>query len=123
MLYYNDLSPAQKRWVELVEMFCQDKIVEGKITHKGLKEIHQFFVEKRREDRRYKISWPIWLIMGNQVGRGVYQFPAPEIENDLEELVDEVTPIDPEKEGHYMRELIGFGITPKKDYFCTQVGV
>lgn len=75
MITYDELTPAQSRWMALVEYYFPDKVICGTITTSELKTIHEFFVAKRNEGKKYKVSWPIWLIMNNALERGLYQLP------------------------------------------------
>ena len=108
MVTYNDISPAQKRWVDLVEIFFPGVKSRGAVTYKEIHEIHDFFVSKRAEDKRFKVSMPIWLITANAMERGVYKFPASDAIPD-----DEPADIDTELEQIYLSELARYGITPK----------
>jgi hypothetical protein len=109
MLNYKDLSPAKRKWVDLVEYFFPDIKERGVITFKELNEIHAFLKEKRKEDIRYRVAKPLWLIMANATGRGIYKFPATEKNED-------VVDIDPALEPYYQTSLEKYGI-PSKDYF------
>ena len=72
---YADLSPAQAKWVDLVEILFPELYNDGIISHTELKVVHEHFVSLRATDKKYKVSWPIWLIMNNSVARGVYAIP------------------------------------------------
>ena len=74
LLQYKDLSPAQRRWVELVEIHFPH--IQHTIAYSEIRQIHDFFFSKRSADKRFKISKPLWLITHNAVSRGVYNFPG-----------------------------------------------
>jgi hypothetical protein len=107
MLLYTDLSGSQRRWVDLVE-FCFPDISET-ITYQKIKDIHNFFTEKRKDNPKYKISKALWLITNNAMTRGVYKFPS-------SKLADEDAPMveDTEMEKLYKAELAKYGIPIKK---------
>ena len=113
MLSYNDLTRAQKRWVELVELHFSNILDVSKniLTYKDINEIDNFFRSKRVENKRYKISKPLWLITNNASARGVYKFPASTI---VEELVDDRAPVDSVMELNYKAELKKLNIRFKK---------
>lgn len=106
MLEYDDLSPAQKRWVDLVELFFPDIQLRGKITYKEIQEVHEFLLKKRDEDKRFKCAMPLWVITNNALSRGVYQFPASD--------VSKAMTFDEKMEQFYLAELARFGIKPKR---------
>ena len=101
MLYYKDLSPAQRRWVELVEAYFPRS--DPQITYAEIKQIHTFFVGKRREDARFKISKPLWLITNNALTRGRYMFPA-------SNAIQRIAACLPQEELTYRQELAKFSI-------------
>ena len=99
MLQFNALSPAQRRWVELVELYFPNT---GKtISYAELKKIDGFFRGKRQDDPRFKVSKPLWLITHNAIERGVYLFPASGVKI-AETLTD--------REAEYRAELAKFSI-------------
>lgn len=73
MKLYNDLSPAEKKWVNMV-IHTHPEITD-KITFSELKSIHSELFEKRKEHTMWKVSFPNWLIKNNKIGRGIYKFP------------------------------------------------
>ena len=95
MKNFDELSPAQERWVVLVE-YCFPAIYQsGQITHKELIKVHAQFLDMREQDKKYKVGWPIWLISNNAITRGVYQIPQKDFgltqqSGDLEELNQEM---------------------------------
>jgi hypothetical protein len=89
MLYYFDLTPSQRHWVDLVEAVFPEDREAGEISYKRLNEIHNHFVSLRGRDGRYKCSKPLWLITNNAISRGVYKFPSSKsIEIEQEEVLD-----------------------------------
>jgi hypothetical protein len=107
MITYDKLTPAQSKWLDLVEILFPT-IYEGSIiNHSQLKMIHDELSELRKTDKKYKVGWPIWLIMNNSVTRGMYKLPKET------EIIEEV--IDPDVDNpyynEYVQELARFGIT------------
>jgi hypothetical protein len=112
MLSYEDLSAAQKRWVDLVEIHFPNilDVTNGTLTYKDILQIDNFFREKRSENKKYKVSKPIWLITNNAVERGKYKFPS----STFGEIIDENAPVASDMEVNYQNELKRLGIKPKK---------
>jgi hypothetical protein len=100
MLNYKDLSPAKRKWVDLVEIHFPQ--YTDTITYEQLNIIHAVFTAKRNEDRRFKCSKPLWLISNNAVSRGVYKFPGSK-----DAVIEEVLS---EDEKMYRAELSKYGI-------------
>lgn len=107
MLLYIDLSGAQRRWVDLVEL-CFPDIGES-ITYQQIKDIHNTFTEKRKINPKFKISKALWLITNNATTRGVYKFPSSKVVDE-----DVITIEDTEMETIYKSELVKYGIPIKK---------
>lgn len=99
MLQYEQLSKAQRKWVDLVEILFPDMYSSDIITHSQLKMIHEQLVEMRDQDKKYKVSWPIWLITNNAITRGAYKIPK---QNGVEESIDD----DPDKDHPFFQEYI-----------------
>ena len=84
MLQYHNLTPAQRKWVELVQLHFPEIVNE--ITFKQVTAIHQFFLEKRNDNKKYKVGMPLWLITNNAIRKGVYFFPVSMYNNTLESI-------------------------------------
>jgi len=106
MLTWFDLSPSQKKWVTLVQMFHPE--VKDSVTFQQIREFHEEFKEKRKDGPKFKTGMPMWLMTNNAVERGVYFFPSEENTLDMEE--EELTPINEELEEDYQDELRKYGI-------------
>lgn len=79
--------------------------VEDEITHRQLHDFHHEFMQLRKEDKKFKIGLPVWLMNQNAIRRGVYFFPAEGNEPPTtEKKVDTVL------EEQYKKELEAFGI-------------
>ena len=80
MLEFDKLSPAQERWVVLLEHFFPEVYKTGEVSHKQLVAADNKFREMRATDKKYKVSWPIWLISNNATTRGKYHIPKKQTE-------------------------------------------
>lgn len=105
MITNEELTKAQVRWFTLITEFYPDIVKAGTITHKQLQEANQFFRSQRTVDeKKFKVSWPIWLIMNNAVSRGVYTLP---LRGAVKEVVKEIPS---EQRQSYVDELASFGL-------------
>lgn len=77
MIKFDDLSPAKLKWLTLVELLFPEIYANDTISVSELKTVHNHFLELRKTDAKYKVSWPIWLITNNALERGVYVLPKP----------------------------------------------
>lgn len=75
MLTLQELTPAQSRWLALIEHYFADVYSSGIITYSQLVEADAKFRELRKTDPKFKVGWPIWFITNNQTSRGIYQLP------------------------------------------------
>lgn len=66
----------------MVEHFHPE--IVDRITYKEVCDIHKEFLEKRKENERWKIGYPNWLLQHNKIDRGLYLFPS----KFIEEVVD-----------------------------------
>ena len=67
MITNSELTPAQSKWLALIEYYFADVYSSGIITHGQMKIAHDKFMELRATDKKYKTGWPIWLITQNVV--------------------------------------------------------
>ena len=109
MLSYEDLTAAQKKWVDLVEIHYPEVMLQDNVTYTDIKTFHTFFVQKRVENKKYKCSMPLWLITNNAISRGHYRFPG-----SLVIIGEEMVGLDDPMEKIYKEELKKFGIKGKK---------
>lgn len=76
MITAQKLSRAQKKWFSLLEELFPNIAKRDIITVSELKLFHAKLTGLREIDKKkYKVSWPIWLISNNAVSRGVYALP------------------------------------------------
>lgn len=105
MLTYDQLTAGQRKWVIMVGVF-HPEITES-ITFEQVHQFHSEFLLLRKQDPKYKIGLPLWLVKENRIGKGLYFFPK-------EGAVHEDTTSDEtltELETKYNAFLSQFGIT------------
>ena len=116
MITFDTLSPAQARWLSMIEYYFPEIHASGKITHDQLKEARAKFDELRTVDKKYKIGWPIWLIMNNSISRGVYILPKAFSVDEWRAICEDdpvvsTKPLKSEYSDEYEAELRAFGIS------------
>ena len=79
MIEFAELTVAQQRWVSLIQHFYPNIYSAGKITYQELIMAHANFISMREQNKKYKVGWPIWLIMNNAISRGVYKIPSSDV--------------------------------------------
>ena len=105
MLSYNDLTKAQKKWVDLVEL-VMPKMNKEYLSYDDILKIHENFTVLRSSNKNFKCSKALWLISNNSVSRGKYKFPS----STSGDLKPDVEPVATEIEILYRAELKKFGI-------------
>lgn len=78
---YANLNSTQKRIVDAFIRLRPELATTGAITRPEVEELF-FKLYAERETSGEKIGYPMWLVKGPKVSRGVYVFPAPNITND-----------------------------------------
>lgn len=109
MLTFNDLSLAQKKWVQLAELY--DPEIKDTVTFRKIHEIHEALYKLREKNPKAKVGLPLWLIKHNVVSRGVYFFPAEK--NSAPENVTpqgKSTKMEHSLEAEYQEELKKYGL-------------
>lgn len=77
MLTYNELTKAQKRFVDAVLREFPEVKKAGTVSRKELEYIY-WELNAKRAAGGDKVGFPNWLTGPNKVGRGVFQVPMPE---------------------------------------------
>lgn len=77
MLTYNDLTKAQKRFVDAVLAEFPEYKKTGTVNRKELESIYWTLNDKRATGGE-KVGFPNWLTAKNKISRGVFQLPMPE---------------------------------------------
>lgn len=73
---YSELSKAQKRCIDAFVRIRPDLATAESITRPEVVMLFDTLYDARA-DGGEKIGFPMWLIKGPKVSRGVYVFPAP----------------------------------------------
>jgi len=73
MLGYSELTPGQKRYVDIVSILFPD--IKTEIRYSEVLEIRDYLQTLRKANPSYKIGFPNWLLVNNRVDKGVYFFP------------------------------------------------
>jgi hypothetical protein len=75
---YSQLSKAQKRCIDAFVKIRPDLATAESISRTDIEEIF-WILHAEREHGGEKIGYPMWLVKGDKVSRGMYKFPAPEL--------------------------------------------
>jgi len=119
MLKYNDLTKAQKRWVDAVIEVRPNLANGGTITLKECAAVYDELLKTRKSGGE-KIGYPNWLYASNKIARGQYEFPAPngvstkaKAKNDktkLEQIIAESEIETEQSDADFLKELRDNGI-------------
>jgi hypothetical protein len=85
---YSELTKIQKRCIDAFIKIRPELATQVTITRPEVEDLFQTLFEARALGGE-KIGYPMWLVKGDKLGRGIYEFPAPEF--DADELT-EATP-------------------------------
>jgi hypothetical protein len=107
---YNDLNKTQKRLVDAFISLRPELATSGAISRSEVEELFQQLYEKRDAGGQ-KIGYPMWLVKGPKVSRGVYVFPAPNVthSNVINTVAKRTTALSKEDE-EFLAELREAGI-------------
>lgn len=78
---YKDLNKTQKRVIDAFITIRPELANASTITRPEVEELF-FKLHAERAAGGEKIGYPMWLVKGPKVSRGVYVFPAPNVTND-----------------------------------------
>jgi hypothetical protein len=77
---YSELNKTQRRCIDAYIKLRPELSNQSTITRPEVEELHaRLFAE--RANGGQKIGYPMWLVKGDKLGRGVYEFPAPELDS------------------------------------------
>jgi len=78
---YKDLNKTQKR---IIDAFIEIRPELANATSITRPEVEELFFKlyEKRDSGGEKMGYPMWLVKGPKVARGVYVFPAPNVTND-----------------------------------------
>ena len=75
---YSQLTKTQKRCIDAFVQVRPELESAESISRKDIEEIF-WILHAKRETGGESIGYPMWLVKGEKVGRGVYKFPAPKL--------------------------------------------
>lgn len=77
---YSDLNKTQKRCIDAFIELNPKLESQATITRREVEELF-FKLHSQRGVGGKKIGYPMWLVKGDKVARGVYHFPAPKLDS------------------------------------------
>jgi hypothetical protein len=78
---YSELTKIQKRCIDAFIKIRPELSKQVTITRPEVEALFQTLFEARATGGE-KIGYPMWLVKGDKLGRGIYEFPAPEFDGD-----------------------------------------
>jgi hypothetical protein len=77
---YSELNKTQVRCIDAYIKLRPELASQPTITRPEVEALHaQLFAE--RANGGAKIGYPMWLVKNDKLGRGIYEFPAPELDS------------------------------------------
>lgn len=76
---YSDLNKTQKRCIDAFIELNPKLESQATITRTEVEQLF-FKLHADRANGGSKIGYPMWLVKGDKISRGVYQFPAPKLD-------------------------------------------
>jgi hypothetical protein len=86
---YAKLSKAQKRCIDAFVKIRPELASAESISRTDVEELFEI-LHAEREHGGEKIGYPMWLVKGEKVGRGMYKFPAPSLAETVETSTSEI---------------------------------
>jgi hypothetical protein len=83
---YSELTKIQKRCIDAFVKVRPSLAKQVTITRPEVEELFQILFEARATGGE-KIGYPMWLVKGDKLSRGIYEFPAPEFDADADDTV------------------------------------
>jgi len=80
---YAKLTKVQKRCIDAFVKLAPELETAESISRTQVEELFAILYNERAHGGE-KIGYPMWLIKGEKVGRGMYKFPAPALAETLE---------------------------------------
>ena len=87
---YAKLTKVQKRCIDAFVQLRPELATAESISRKDIEELFWKLHEARASGGE-KIGYPMWLVKGEKVGRGMYKFPAPALAAESESSAKAVT--------------------------------
>jgi hypothetical protein len=86
---YAKLSKAQKRCIDAFVKIRPELASAESISRTDVEELFEI-LHAERDHGGEKIGYPMWLVKGEKVGRGMYKFPAPSLAETVETSTSEI---------------------------------
>lgn len=103
---YNELTKGQRRCVDTFISIKPDLASSSSISRATVEEVWNIAL-KNRDAGGPKFAYPMWLVKGPKVSRGVYQWPSPNVTHTITKpALKEMT----EEDKEFYAELRSFGI-------------
>jgi hypothetical protein len=83
---YSELTKIQKRCIDAFVKIRPALAEQITITRPEVEELFQILFEARATGGE-KIGYPMWLVKGDKLSRGIYEFPAPEFRSNAATIV------------------------------------
>lgn len=80
---YSNLTKVQKRCIDAFVKLRPELATAETISRTEVEELF-FKLHAERTNGGEKIGYPMWLVKGEKVSRGVYKFPAPSLADSSE---------------------------------------
>jgi len=93
-MHYSELSKSQKLCVDEFVKYRPELATATSISRQEIEEIWKVLFA-RRADGGVVFGYPMWLLRGHKVSRGVYEFPSPD--TDMVTHVQVTDDMDPAK--------------------------
>ena len=107
---YADLSKTQKRVIDAFIGLRPELANASTISRTEVEDLFNQLM-LARESGGAKIGYPMWLVKGPKAGRGVYVFPAPNIDNsNVIDAVAKSAAVMSKEDEEFMAELRAAGI-------------
>jgi len=77
---YSELNKTQVRCIDAYISLRPELSAQPTITRPEVEELHSKLYAERANGG-LKIGYPMWLVKNDKLGRGIYEFPAPELDS------------------------------------------
>ena len=107
---YANLSKTQKRVIDAFIKLRPELTNASTITRSEVEDLFSQLMTQRANGGE-KIGYPMWLVKGPKTGRGVYIFPAPNVDNtNVIDVVTKRATVTTKEDEEFMAELRDAGI-------------
>lgn len=107
---YANLSKTQKRVIDAFIKLRPELTNASTITRSEVEDLFSQLMTQRANGGE-KIGYPMWLVKGPKAGRGVYIFPAPNVDNtNAIDVVTKRATVTTKEDEEFMAELRAAGI-------------